>query len=93
MKYTKISKVINGINYSKFVISIIIRIFNRAHVIPRAIKSVLGQSHRDFELIIVDDGLTDNTRERMRSIKDSRTEYFHQENNGVSAARNASFFN
>ena len=68
--------------------SIIMPSYNRAHLIPRAIQSILNQSFRDFELVIVDDGSSDNTRDVVRGFKDSRIRYVHQENRGVSAARN-----
>ena len=42
-------------------ISVVMPTFNRAATLPRAIDSVLGQTHRDFELIVVDDGSTDGT--------------------------------
>jgi glycosyltransferase involved in cell wall biosynthesis len=69
--------------------SIIIPTYNRAHLITKAIKSVLEQSFQDFELIIVDDASTDNTEEIVAQIKDSRIRYFKQkENQERSAARN-----
>lgn len=71
------------------VFSIIIPTFNRADLLPRAIQSVLAQTFTDFELIVVDDGSTDNTREITQYIKDARLRYVYQKNKGVSAARNA----
>jgi len=72
-------------------ISVIIPTYNRAHLLPRAIKSVLNQTYKDFELIIVDDASTDNTEEVVREFqeKDKRIVYVkHQKNRGGSAARN-----
>jgi glycosyltransferase involved in cell wall biosynthesis len=70
-------------------VSVIIPTYNRAHLIGRAIQSVLNQTYRDFELIIVDDGSTDNTEEVVGSFKDSRIKYIHhKENKGGTAARN-----
>lgn len=52
------------------------------------IDSVLSQSYQDFELLIIDDGSTDNTLALLRGNTDSRIFVFHQQNKGVSAARN-----
>lgn len=70
-------------------VSIILPTYNRAHLLSRAIQSVLDQTYQDFELIIVDDGSTDNTEEIVKSFNDERIKYIWQgENKGVSAARN-----
>lgn len=69
--------------------SIIIPAYNRAWCIERAIQSVLAQDFQDWELIIVDDGSTDDTREIVkRYLVDSRIKYFYKENGGVGSARN-----
>ena len=68
-------------------ISIILPTFNRADVIKRAIASVQAQTFTDWELIIVDDGSTDDTA-RVVTDLDPRIRYFYQENKGVSSARN-----
>ncbi len=71
------------------VFSVVIPSFNRASTLSRAIESVLGQSFGDFELIVVDDGSTDNTEAVVASfLEDSRVRYFRTSNQGVSAARN-----
>lgn len=62
--------------------------YNRAHVIKAAIKSVLAQTDRNWELIIADDGSTDETKEVIESFGDDRIRYVFQENAGVSSARN-----
>jgi glycosyltransferase involved in cell wall biosynthesis len=70
-------------------ISIIISTFNRHRVLPAAIKSVLAQSVENWELIIVDDGSTDGTREVLTSfLNHERIHYYYQTNHGVSSARN-----
>jgi glycosyltransferase involved in cell wall biosynthesis len=68
--------------------SIIISTYNRAGLIGQAIDSVLKQTMADFEIVVVDDGSTDNTKEIIKKYKDSRIKYFHKENGGISSARN-----
>jgi len=68
-------------------VSVIIPTYNRAHLLGRAIESVLAQTFRDFELIVVDDGSTDCTGELLRSFGSSVRSVV-QLNRGVSAARN-----
>ena len=68
--------------------SIIIPTYNRAAFLPKAIESVLSQTYTDWELIIVDDGSTDNTLELVSRYSDSRIIYFYQQNAERSAARN-----
>lgn len=68
-------------------ISVVIATFNRANYLPATIQSVLNQTFRDFELIVVDDGSTDATRALLESYG-SRLRHFHQANGGASAARN-----
>ena len=69
-------------------ISVIIPTYNRAHLIKRSVDSVLNQTYKNLELIIVDDGSTDNTKEIIDSINDNRIVYVKQENQGACAARN-----
>lgn len=70
-------------------ISVIIPTYNRADCIEKSIRSVLEQTYRDFELIIVDDGSSDNTQDVVNSIDDERIRYVKMpENKGASAARN-----
>jgi len=68
--------------------SIVVPTYNRAGFICKAIESVLIQTFNDFELIIVDDGSTDNTKEVIEKYNDSRIKYFYQKNKERSAARN-----
>lgn len=62
--------------------------YNAEKCIGRAIASVLGQSRADWELLVIDDGSTDGTAAVAGSFADSRVRCLHQENGGVSAARN-----
>lgn len=68
--------------------SIIIPTYNRAAFLPKAIESVLAQTYTDWELIIVDDGSTDNTKEVISQYSDGRIIYIYQQNAERSAARN-----
>lgn len=68
-------------------ISAIIPTYNRADLILRSLKSVLAQTRPVTEVVVVDDGSTDNTRETLAPYLD-RITYIHQGNAGVSAARN-----
>jgi glycosyltransferase involved in cell wall biosynthesis len=70
-------------------ISVVIPLYNKAPTILRAIVSVLGQRHYDLELIVVDDGSTDDSLAKIAQIEDERLKIFRQRNKGVSAARNA----
>lgn len=70
-------------------VSVIIPTYNRASIIERAIQSVLKQSYRNLEIIVVDDASKDNTNEIVRNIKDNRLIYkYHEKNKGPSSARN-----
>lgn len=71
-------------------ISVIMPAFNSADYIKEAIESVINQTYRNFELIIVNDGSNDNTENIVRSFveKDSRIKLINQENRGVAMARN-----
>jgi len=71
------------------IVSVVIPTYNRAHVLTRAIQSVLNQTYQDFEIIVVDDHSTDNTEEVVKSFNDPRIRYIrHEENRGAAAARN-----
>ncbi len=71
-------------------VSIILPTYNRAYIVGRAIESILSQSFTDFELIIVDDGSSDNTEQVVNSFQDRRIKFLRQEKNrGVSVAINA----
>jgi len=68
-------------------VSVVIATYNRARFLPETLDSVLQQRFRDFELIIVDDGSTDDTQQVLGNYGD-RIRVFYQENHGPSAARN-----
>ena len=68
--------------------SIIIPLYNKANHISQTINSVLSQTYRHLEVIIVDDGSEDAGAMIVRSISDSRIRYYYKENGGVSSARN-----
>jgi glycosyltransferase involved in cell wall biosynthesis len=70
-------------------VTAIIPTFNRAERLRDAIESIRAQTHVNWELIVVDDGSSDNTEEIVQSFSDDRIHYIKQENRGVSAARNA----
>lgn len=75
-------------------ISIIIPTFNRGDFLLRAITSVLAQTYRNYELLIIDDGSTDNTHELLSPLIESKEiKYYKQENLGVSNARNFGVIN
>ena len=70
-------------------VTVIVPAFNSAETIARSVNSVLRQSFHDFELIVVDDGSTDQTTRRLEKISDSRLKIVrHDRNRGAAAARN-----
>lgn len=70
-------------------ISVIIPTYNRGHVIESSIRSVLNQTYENIEVIVVDDGSSDNTEDVVTSIGDDRVRYIKcEKNKGASMARN-----
>ena len=71
-------------------VSIIIPVYNREKTLEYCLNSVLQQTMSDFEVIIIDDGSTDNSANICKAyvLQDSRIRYFYKENGGVSSARN-----
>lgn len=68
--------------------SIVIPLYNKEEYIVPTLHSVLAQTYQDFEIVIVNDGSTDNSIEAVSSISDPRIRLISQPNSGVSAARN-----
>lgn len=73
--------------------SVVIPAYNYASYLKGAIDSVLSQTFTELEVIVVDDGSTDNTREIVAEYTDRRVRYVHQTNAGLSAARNTGIRN
>lgn len=69
-------------------ISVIIPAYNMADFIGEAIESILRQSFTDFEILLIDDGSSDGTKEVCGRYKDDRIRYYYQTNRGVARARN-----
>lgn len=69
--------------------SVVIPTYNRAGLVLEAIKSVLAQTERHFEILVVDDGSDDDTEARIRCVRDPRVSCIRIAHQGVSAARNA----
>jgi glycosyltransferase involved in cell wall biosynthesis len=70
-------------------VSVIIPAYNYGRFIAETVESLLSQTYRDFECIIIDNGSTDETQEVLKKIVDKRIVCIRQENKGVSHARNA----
>ena len=68
--------------------SIVLPTYNRADFISKAINSVILQTFKDWELIIIDDGSTDNTKELVSTFNNPGIKYFYQQNQERSVARN-----
>jgi GT2 family glycosyltransferase len=73
-------------------VSVVIPTYNRAQKVGRAVESALAQAYRDLEVIVVDDGSSDDTR-RVVADFGERVRYIYQDNLGVSAARNTALRN
>ncbi|MBW2991795.1 glycosyltransferase family 2 protein [Candidatus Woesearchaeota archaeon] len=66
----------------KPLISVVIPTYNRAEMVIKAVESVLKQNYENFELLVCDDGSTDDTEKLIRCVKDDRIKYLKQENKG-----------
>lgn len=69
-------------------ISIVIPLYNKERQIAATLNSVLSQTYQDFEIVIVNDGSTDDSATEVKKFKDPRIRIINQKNSGVSAARN-----
>jgi glycosyltransferase involved in cell wall biosynthesis len=69
--------------------TVVIAAYNSARTIAPAIRSVLAQTEQDLELIVVDDGSSDDTPDRVQAFLDARVQLVRQENQGVAGARNS----
>lgn len=83
--------IIETLNTRRPQVSVIIPAYNCAKYLPEAIASVLAQTYKNYEIIVVNDGSTDNTSEVMTPFLD-RVRYFEQSNQGVSATRNRGLY-
>ncbi|MCM3409749.1 glycosyltransferase family 2 protein [Metabacillus litoralis] len=71
-----------------FDVTVVIPLYNKEHYIKRAVQSVLSQTIQTFEIVIIDDGSTDNSYNKVAEIGDPRIRVIQQKNAGASAARN-----
>lgn len=69
-------------------ITVLMTTYNNAEYLSTSIKSILTQTYKNFDFIIVDDGSTDNSKEVIEGFKDGRIKYFKIENSGLGAALN-----
>lgn len=70
-------------------VSVVIPAYNSLVYLPATVESVLNQSFQDFEVLVVNDGSTDGTREWVRQVRDPRVRLIDQANQGLSGARNS----
>lgn len=94
-KNKKVFNVINSHNNNVLLphFSIIVPTYNRKNTLVLALHSVLAQTYQNFEVIVVDDGSTDNTKEHLQTVfphelKTGKIRYFYKQNGGCCAARN-----
>lgn len=68
--------------------SVVIPLFNKQHYVQKTLQSVLNQKFQDFEVVIIDDGSTDNSLDVVNKFEDKRIKIYSQKNKGASSARN-----
>lgn len=69
-------------------LTVLMTTYNNAAYLPASIKSILNQTYKNFEFIVIDDGSTDNSKEVIEGFKDKRIKYHKIENSGLGAALN-----
>ena len=76
-------------------VSVIVPVYNAEKCLPRCVESILSQTYKDLEIILVDDGATDDSPRICDdyAVKDSRIKVIHQKNGGISNARNTGLKN
>ena len=80
---------IDSCKFSTELVSVIIPVYNRLELLPRTLKSALNQTYRNLEIIVVDDGSSEDVKDELDKMKDSRIYYIrHNLNKGVAAAWN-----
>lgn len=84
-----VDKTLKGKDANMPRVSVIMPAYNAVRFLSEAVDSVLKQTFQDFELIVVDDGSTDRTRDVVAEFFDPRIHYIYQDNRGPAAARNA----
>ena len=73
-------------------ITVIINVFNGEKYIKKCLDSVINQTYQNLEILIINDGSTDNTLNIINKYKDARINIINQENKGLSGARNTGLF-
>ncbi len=84
LKFQDVKKVVK----EEKLVSIVIPSYNSATTVLKTIKSCLNQTYKNVEIIVVDDGSKDNTKEVLSKVKDPRVKYFYKENEGLGLTRN-----
>jgi glycosyltransferase involved in cell wall biosynthesis len=79
--------------YDNIKISVIITAYNSTDHLIDCLNSVFNQTFQPFEIIVIDDGSTNNTKELVLNYGDERIKYYYQEHQGISVARNAGILN
>jgi glycosyltransferase involved in cell wall biosynthesis len=73
---------------NNLLVSVVVPLYNKSRYIARTIDSILAQSHQNFEIIVVNDGSTDNSPNIVKNYQDTRLRLINQSNSGPGAARN-----